>query len=250
MNHTQLNFLGNYLDNKNNTQLELFTKELEPAAISRRPKYDTVEKFFCSVEKGTVERYMEYWETVEPKDESSRFQRWLFAFMSVHTSWKSNLAGYNSIKNWWDWFKDHDKLVGLIQGSGVGLHNNRAKFISKFTNDFWSDPDAFEKEENETWVTFRDRLVKRVLGLGPAKTSFSLEMCFPNEAFVTCLDTHLFQVYGLDQSKDLRQYGKIEEHWLDMSRMWNIPPYIARCIYWDRKQGKEDSRYWSYVLEA
>jgi hypothetical protein len=29
----------------------------------------------------------------------------------------------------------------------------------------------------------------------------------------------------------------------------DLPPYIARCIYWDRKQEKSDSRYWSHVLE-
>jgi len=248
--HTQLNFLGNYLNDKQNTQLELFTSTFSPTEVRRIPKYTTVEHFFESIDSSTVSRYKEYWDSVKPQDESTTFQRWLFAFMSVHTSWKANVAGYNAIKNWWDWFKDHNKLVGLIQGSGVGLHNNRAKFISKFTNEFWSDPDSFEKEDNETWVEYRDRLVSKVLGLGPAKTSFSLEMCFPNEAFVTCLDTHLFQVYGLDQSKDLRQYGKIEAHWLDMSRMWNIPPYIARCIYWDKKQGHQDSRYWSHVLES
>jgi len=29
-----------------------------------------------------------------------------------------------------------------------------------------------------------------------------------------------------------------------------VPSYIARCVYWDALQDKEDSRYWSYVLEA
>ena len=29
-----------------------------------------------------------------------------------------------------------------------------------------------------------------------------------------------------------------------------IPSYIARSIYWDALQNKDDSRYWSYVLES
>jgi len=28
-----------------------------------------------------------------------------------------------------------------------------------------------------------------------------------------------------------------------------VPSYVARSIYWDDLQKKEDSRYWSYVLE-
>jgi hypothetical protein len=246
---TQLNFLGNYLENKDNAQLELFTQELEPAGISRKPKYDKVEKFFCGLNRVEIDEYRAYWESVTPTNKSELFKRWLFAFMSVHTSYKSNVTGYNAIKDWEDWIVDRPKLGKLIKDSGVGLHNNRLKFISKFADDFWDNTKEFTKSSEENWTSYRNRLMKRVLGLGPAKTSFSLEMCFPNEAFITCLDTHLFQAYGLDQAKDLRQYDKIEQHWLDMSRMWNIPPYIARCIFWDKKQGKTDSRYWSYILE-
>ena len=129
------------------------------------------------------------------------------------------------------------------------MQNNRARYISQFAQEFWKNGEFYEKGDSETWTEYRNRLEEKTLGLGPAKTSFSLEMCFPTEAHVTCLDTHLFQVYGLDQSRDLRRYEEIEAHWLDMSRMWNVPAYVARCIYWDEKQRKEDSRYWSYVLE-
>jgi len=249
MHYVQLNFLGNYLNKSNDEQLNLFNKELSPTQNKRTPTYSKVEKFFCSLDRGEINKYTDYWESVAPKTKSEMFQRWLFAFMSVHTSYKSNVTGYNAIKDWEDWILDKPKLGKLIQDSGVGLHNNRLKFISRFADDFWDNSKEFLKSPDEKWTEYRDRLMGRVLGLGPAKTSFSLEMCFPNQAFITCLDTHLFQVYGLDQAKDIRQYDKIESHWLDMSRMWNIPPYIARCIFWDRKQGKEDSRYWSYVLE-
>jgi hypothetical protein len=95
----------------------------------------------------------------------------------------------------------------------------------------------------------RNRLKKETLGLGPAKTSFALEMCYPTKAKVVCMDTHMFQAYGLDQVKDNKKYESIETHWVDMCSMWNIPPYIARCMYWDTKQNKQDSSYWSYVFE-
>jgi hypothetical protein len=243
----QLDFLGNYINNEN--QLELFNHALEPNRKARNPNYRTVEEFFNGLSKEKIDRYCEYWEGVKPKTVSDTFRRWLFAFMSVHTSWKANVAGYNAIKNWWEWLGDDEALLKAIDDSRVGMQNNRLRYISTFAKTFWGDGAFYKKGENETWSEYRNRLEKKTLGLGPAKTSFSLEMCFPNEAYVACLDTHLFQVYGLDQSKDLRRYEEIEAHWLDMSRMWNVPPYIARCIYWDQKQNKEDSRYWSYVLE-
>jgi thermostable 8-oxoguanine DNA glycosylase len=247
----QLNFLGNYLNDTTEEQLNLLDEKLQPVDLKdlRKPKYRDVEKFFESLDLKTRDEYIDYWERVKPKNSSGVFQRWLFAFMSVHTSWKTNVTGYNAIKDWWRWVNKEDDLKERIQKSGAGMHNNRTKYITEFAKDFWENIDSFEKASDESWTDYRNRLQKRILGLGPAKTSFSLELCFPNEAYVACMDTHLFQVYGLDQAKDLRKYEEIESHWLDMSRMWNIPPYIARCIYWDKKQNKTDSRYWSYVLE-
>ena len=181
-------------------------------------------------------------------NDTETFQRWLFAFMSVHTTWEANVKGYEAIKDWTNWFKDDEKLMELIKGARVGLHNNRVRFISKFAEKFWQDPDWY-KYQGGDWQTFRDRLVKNILGLGIAKVSFALEMIYPNEAKVSCMDTHLFQAYGLDQSKDARRYKEIENYWLDMCSMWNVPSTIARAILWDRKQNQTDSRYWSYVLE-
>lgn len=248
MTYIQLDYLGNYL-NSQKPQTELFTQELEPKKPQRIPKYREVEDFFAALKSRVIGSYKQYWADVTPATDSETFQRWLFAFMSVHTSWKANVDGYNAIRKWWEWLGNEEKLLDKITNSRVGMQNNRTRYISEFSQDFWENPENYKKTSNETWVAYRDRLEKRTLGLGPAKTSFSLEMCFPNEAYVTCLDTHLFQVYGLNQSRDLRMYGELEAHWLDMSRMWNVPPYIARCIYWDQKQKKEDSRYWSYVFE-
>jgi hypothetical protein len=212
-------------------------------------KYRDVEKFFQELDYTKVKDYSDYWAGVAPKGESEIFQRWLFAFMSVHTSWKANMAGYLAIKNWWTWLNKADTLLEAIDGSRVGMQNVRVRFISEFAQKYWQAPSNYQKKENETWPEFRDRLKHITLGLGPAKTSFALEMCYPTTAKLVCLDTHMFQAYGLDQTKDSKQYNKLEQHWVDMCSMWNVPPYVARCLYWDKKQGYTDSRYWSVVLE-
>jgi hypothetical protein len=211
--------------------------------------YNKVEKFFNSLDSEVIKNYKNYWQSVAPVTDSEKFQRWLFAFMSVHTSWESNLRGYQAIKDWTGWFNHPDKLKALLEQSRVGLHNRRTRFVDTFSKQFWSNSLKFNKLSSESWATYHNRLEKMILGLGMAKTSFGLEMIYPNECEVTCMDTHLFQLYGLDQTRDSAHYEAIEQHWISMCKAWSVPSYVARCIWWDKNQNKTDSRYWSYVLE-
>jgi len=208
-----------------------------------------VESFFESITKEEKSFQSKYWSKLKPINDSETFQRYLFAFTSVHTTWERNVIGYNAIKDWWNWINRWDILGDRLKESRIGLHNNRLKFISKFTTNFWSNPSYYIRREGEVWSEFRNRIVNNITGLGMAKASFAVEMIYPDKAEVVCLDTHLFQAYGLNQTKHHRQYNVLENHWIDNSYKQNIPPYIARCIYWDRKQGKQDSRYWSHALE-
>ena len=245
----QLDFIGQQTPKlETPLQYDLWDTNEKPTKIRAQVDYSKVNDLFTSLEVAEVQRYQDYWGAVAPKNDTEVFQRWLFAFMSVHTTWERNVIGYEAIKDWTVWFNDDKKLMEIIKGAAVGLHNNRVRFISEFARKFWSDPEWYKYQDGE-WQAFRDRLVKNILGLGIAKVSFALEMIYPNQARVTCMDTHLFQAYGLDQMKDARRYVEIENYWLDMCACWNVPSYIARCILWDRKQDKTDSRYWSYVLE-
>lgn len=210
---------------------------------------EPVDSFFESIQPEEIKFQYDYWKKLKPINDSERFQRFLFAFMSVHTSWESNIRGYNLIKDWWTWMNQWDNLKEKLIESRVGLHNNRLRFISEFTIKFWSNPSNFDRGFNENWNGFRNRIVKEITGLGLAKSSFAIEMIYPDEAEVVCLDTHLFQAYGLDQTKHRKKYDLLENHWVKNSVKKDLPPYIARCIYWDRKQEKSDSRYWSHVLE-
>jgi thermostable 8-oxoguanine DNA glycosylase len=249
----QLDFLTCYdnLTSKDSclVQLEFWDTSLKPLRPVRFPKNHTIEKFFQELDYAVVPEYKTYWRSITPENDSEVFQRWLFAFMSVHTSWQANIRGYEAIKDWWLWINKWEELHKIIDDSRVGMQNNRVRYISKFSHDFWKNPSAYKKTQDESWVSYRDRLQDSILGLGAAKTSFAIELCYPNTAKLTCLDTHMFQAYGLDQTKDARQYRDIEQRWVDMCSMWAIPPYIARCLYWDTKQGYSSSSYWSRVFE-
>jgi thermostable 8-oxoguanine DNA glycosylase len=250
----QLDFLSGYehtsIVDATETQSQFWDGEFNPIKQRRKINYDEVEKYFTNLEYALIPDYKDYWQSIAPKNDTEVFQRWLFAFMSVHTSWKANLVGYEAIKDWWLWINKWDDLKARIESSRVGMQNNRVRYITEFTHKFWKDPSNYRKSKHETWINFRERLKEDTLGLGPAKTSFAIEMCYPNEAKLACLDTHMFQAYKLDQSKDLRLYNTIEQHWVDMSNMWNVPPYVARCLFWDVRQGYNNSRYWSKVLET
>jgi len=245
----QLDFLGGYLPPRVEEQYEIFDGLLSVVDYSAKPDYTGVEPFFVNINPSLVGDYTGYWTHISPKDLSEVFKRFLFAFMSVHTSWKANVTGYKAIENWWEWINNATELQDRLVDSRVGMQNNRAKYLNTFATSFWKNPKFYSKGDNETWVQYRDRLERVTLGLGKAKTSFAIEMCYPNETNVVCLDTHMFQAYGLDQTKHARQYADLERHWVEMSKMWNIPPYIARCLYWDAKQGQNSSQYWSHVFE-
>lgn len=218
--------------------------ELNP---TRQPNYTRVERFFSNLCPATIDSYIEYWSGIAPTNDDDALRRWIFAFLSVHTSWKANVTGYNALKDL-GWTSDINDLKQRLITSRIGLHNNRTKFIWGFYESFKANVSDFFGKPSE-WRSHRDDLITKITGLGNAKVSFALEMSHPTDCGVVCMDTHMFAVYGLDQTKDSKQYKVIEAHWLNMCRAFNIAPYIARCIFWDKKQKKTDSRYWSYVLE-
>ena len=169
---------------------------------------DNVAKFFSLIRDKEISDYTNYWSQLQPRFIDEAFKRYVFAFLSVHTTWENNCKAYNILKDFNKW-----------------------------------------KEDDESWTEWRDRLTKSILGLGKAKTSFALEMMYPVDAQVACMDTHLFKAYGLDQTKDSKHYHQIEADWVERSNKRGLAPYMARCLYWDKNQNRKNSRYWSKVLE-
>lgn len=224
--------------------------EKKPVAMST----SKADEFFKNFPKDKVVSYQEYWESIRPQNDDDIFRRYLFAYMSVHTTWKSNVAGYNAIKNFSEWMDNKELLREKIKNSGCGLYNNRTKFIWNFKDKFWSNPKDFYLTTKKYHVKKRDQIVSNISGLGTAKVSFALEQSHPNECRVFCGDTHMLELYGMktltyQSKKGLDLYKKMERHWSVNCGKIGVPAYIARSIFWDAKQNKTDSRYWSYVFE-
>ena len=233
--------------------METVTVKKEKKTEYCRSKADI---FFDSFPKDKIVSYKDYWESVKPQSVDDIFRRYLFAYCSVHTTWKGNCSGYNAIKNFHEWIDDQEILRKKLATSGVGLHNNRTKYIWDFTKQFWAKPADFYLTTKKYHVKKRDQIVNRIMGLGMAKVSFALEMIHPNECRTLCLDVHMLRLYNMEhltytKSKEgISKYKRAEQHWMVNCGKMKVPSYIARCAYWDRLQGKDDSRYWSYVLES
>lgn len=211
--------------------------------------------FFETFPRDKVVKYKEYWESVRPQNNDDIFRRYLFSYCSVHTTWQGNIKGYNAIKNFSEWLDDKDVLREKLHKSGVGLHNNRTNYIWDFSTKFWANPKDFYLTTKKYHVKKRDSIVSKISGIGMAKVSFALEMIHPNEARALCLDVHMLRLYDMEtlkynkSRKGIDLYKKMERHWVVNCGKLGVPSYIARSIYWDDLQKKDDSRYWSVVLE-
>lgn len=210
-----------------------------------------VEAAFRELRNDDVVRYVDYWDGLAARTDAQLFSRFLFAYCSVHTTWEGNVSGYSAIKDYQAWRDSRSGLRDRLVRSGVGLHNNRAEWIGAFSDAFWSAPSEYRRKVREPWHAYRGRLEQGITGLGPAKTSFALELAFPLEAEVLCLDVHMLRLYGVKDQRKLRvgQYEQLEADWVARARAAELPSYIVKQIHWDRLQGRPDSRYWSHVLE-
>jgi hypothetical protein len=214
---------------------------------------ETANQFFETVDTDTIQRYTDYWESVRPVTYGDFMRRYLFAFASVHTTWQGNVRGYEAVKDL-SWVDDKESLRTKLINAKCGMHNNRTEYMWKFKNQFFENPELFCVAKKD-WTAYRNEIVTQLSGLGIAKVSFALEMCFPKEAEVSCIDTWGIKLYNLEDKanfqtkKGIGVYELAEKHWVEKSLGVNAPSMVTRSIYWDRLKKEESPRYWSYVLE-
>lgn len=192
--------------------------------------------------------YRKYFNKIKPAGEKAVFNRFLFAFLSVHTSWVNNVRAYEMMKGKID--LTEEEIEGLLKRSGVGLHKNRTRFLSKFSKDYRKRPEWYLKRRTEKWTEYRDRLEKQILGLGMAKSSFAIELIYPNAAWVTCIDVHIARLCKENPNLTKKTYLRAEQKLVEMAKEKGVMPSEFRWNYWDRNQGYKDPRYWSYCLES
>lgn len=207
--------------------------------------------FFAQVKPEEAFQYQEYWESLIPRNNAERFKRCVFALCSIRATWQQNVAGYQALTKDLSWVFDRSLLETTIAGSKLGLEKSRTRALWELATAFWVDDTLFHKRNEESWAEFRNRLTARLFGLGLAKTSFSIEMMYPVESEVVCLDSHMLRGLGSStKTPTALEYSFYERLWLDGCERAGIPPPIARHMYWDKLHGQPNTRYWSHCLEG
>lgn len=203
-----------------------------------------------SITPEELTRYTTYFRNITPQDHIAKFKRYIFAFASVHTSWLTNCKTYRALEDL-KWLGSREELKRRLIASGAGMHNNRTEYMTEFSMLYWVNPGWFDKLPTESWRTYRNRIMEMIPGLGTAKAAFTLELNHPLETDIVCTDVHFLRLYGQTNAGVTPKVSdRIEDHWAESCKLWNVPPTLARWVYWDRLMGYKDSRYWSIVLEG
>lgn len=203
--------------------------------------------------KKLVESYRTYWNQLVPRNPAEYFDRWVFAVCSIVNSWQNNCRSYNFIRNLGYPLGrfGFEGLVHKLQSSRCGVHNRRAQSLWAIDQTFWTKHEEWRPKKWEPLTQFRDRLVETVIGMGPAKVSFVIEMLMPESCAVVCADRHMLRLYGYSSDAKIgrAEYSAIEADWVGRCQSLKLPAPLARHIWWDQLRGEWSTRYWSCVLE-
>lgn len=204
-------------------------------------------KFIKTVTPDVSSKYEDYFQGIKPTTDDAILQRWVFAFCSIHTTWESNVRGYNSLKDL-NWLGSQEEISSRLKEAKTGLHNNKARAIFDFSEKFCWNPEAYSFKNPED----RNLYASQLIGIGLAKTSFAAELIAYEKNYI-CLDTHVLQwIFGhskFNGKMNVETYESIEKKWIQTSKRAKVNPVAARYALWDIKQGHADCRYWSHVLE-
>lgn len=196
--------------------------------------------------------------------------RYVFAILTVNVGWKKSVAAYQAVENLMGRDAGYFQLESLdevLRDSKVGLWRIRTKGIWSIHLSFWENQELWYPRASETLIQFRKRLRKQAFGLGPAKAAFAIEMAYPFQQEVACMDRHMMKLYGYKgtpttkcvngvkvtnykmNSPPVSTYLAAEKHWCETCKKYDLPSAIARHIYWDEIQSQPSTRYWSNVFE-
>lgn len=209
-----------------------------------------VAEVFEGLKPREVNRYVNYWDKIQPKSREDEWRFWVFSILAANFGWKQNVKAYKAIEDRAKWKSDLGKLQFELFQTKTGLWKTKALSIWKFDQMFQAKPHVFERYSNEPLTQYRDRIAETVPGLAIAKSSFFVEMKYHEESDVVCLDRRVLKsIHGRDRTVNRSDYLALENEWREQSIKHGIPAATARFIWWDRLQGYKTSRYWSEVLE-
>jgi hypothetical protein len=214
-----------------------------------RLKLARITELVSAIPQATVEKYWDYWKTLEVKSDRDYYHRWIFAYTSVQRHWRQNVILFEKVKALPDGFS-FDRLSRMLRTAHAGLYKVTTRGIWQFHHDFWNNPADWYPRPYETFAECRARLMKRTHGLKIAKVAFALELAFPETCEVMCADRHMLRLFGhKGDGISNSEYCRVEQHWVDCCKRRGLPSAMVRHVCWDQIQHQVDTSYWSHVFE-
>ena len=202
-----------------------------------------------NLDQATLDRYEEYFGRMKPMTDEDVMRRFLFAYLSIQTSWEANVRLYLRLRDL-SWLNGvEEDLRRVFVEERTGMYNHRPARIWEFGMMWKSNPSVLHRIKGESWEGYRDRLCRTLIGLGNAKIGFAIEMCWP-EADCVCLDRHMLgKFFGRRNpviSSD--QYRALERRFCKACK--SRKPGLVRMALWDRMKGQSSPAYWADCLAA
>lgn len=199
------------------------------------------------------EHYSNYFSRIDPVIPHDMWKRYLFAYTTVNLSWQSSVKLYTELDRL-EWPAPEWKIKDAFITARAGFHETRPRYIADFAAKYFRGVNylKFQHRPSRNWIEFRDALDKEILGLGMIKISFTMELAYPQETEIVCLDRHMLaRIFHTDPTRNCTgpRYLHYERLWVQTCRRYGVAPGIARLAYWDKLQGQNSPDYWAHVFK-
>lgn len=216
---------------------------------ARSPCQDAVESML-----EMCEHYGNYFDSIAPVTPHDVFLRYLFAYTTVNLSWQSSVRLYTGLAAL-QWPAREPEIRDVFIAARAGFHDTRPRYIADFASKYFQAANhlRFMHRPSQSWTEFRHRLDKDILGLGLIKISFTMELCYPQDSEIVCLDRHMLnRIFHKDPTKtcSIAQYEYYEQQWVQCCRHYGQAPAVVRLAYWDHMQGRQSPDYWAHVFRV
>lgn len=174
-------------------------------------------------------------EQPEPYEHLQVLLRFTFAILSANTSFESAVGALKYCAD--VGFKPAPSELGNYQ-----CVPEKARYIYELSD----LPSAtLLRLRRENWTEYRERIATSIAGLGRAKASFAIGLCYPLHADVACIDTWLCKVAFPYTKGRLTKFAWLRKDDYEAAEGWvrrfaidhKISTFLAQWMVWDFARG-------------
>ncbi len=217
-------------------------------------EYPLLNKHFKSITSKDIDEHTAHWQGLIPSTAEEIWSRIEFAGISPRVTYSVNVKAFKYLSFDRDLhYNSYSSMLKALKHCGTGIYKVKTKCLLDTYSKYVKDPRQFLKQQDETWQTYRNRITAEVYGLGYAKASFAVELLYPLQAEVVCLDTHILKLFGIKNRsiQDKEDYQAFEHEFLLKCKELNIPPPIARNIIWNELVANaEGLDFWTHCFRS